>query len=155
MRAETRRGTPAEARAALFFLAPGLLVILVFFFLPIAASFLLSATDFDLYALADPSNARITGGSNYRALFFDPVFLTALKNTLVFVLLGSPLTVVVALSAALLVNDRLARAKGFFRTTFFAPVVTTLVAVAVVFRYVYHPRFGLLNRGLTLRKSAA
>ena len=64
--------------------------------------------------------------------------------------LGSPLTVIVALAAALLVNARLARAKGFFRTTFFAPVVTTLVAVAVVFRYVYHPRFGLLNRGLTL-----
>jgi multiple sugar transport system permease protein len=150
MRTETRRGTPAEVRAALFFLAPGLLVILVFFFLPIAASFLLSLTDFDLYALADPSNIRVTGVSNYRALLHDPVFLTALKNTLVFVLLGSPFTVAVALASALLVNTRLARAKGFFRTTFFAPVVTTLVAVAVVFKYVYHPRFGLLNRGLTL-----
>jgi multiple sugar transport system permease protein len=125
-------------------------VIVVFFFLPIAASLLLSATDFDLYALADPSNARVTGLANYAALVSDPVFLTALKNTLVFVLLASPLTVAVALSAALLVNARVARFKGFFRTTFFAPVVTTLVAVAVVFKYVYHPRFGLLNRGLSL-----
>ncbi|MGZ6988865.1 MAG: carbohydrate ABC transporter permease, partial [Thermoanaerobaculia bacterium] len=128
MRVETRRGTRAEARAALFFLAPGLGVIVFFFFLPIVASFLLSATDFDLYALADPSNARVTGLANYRALVSDPVFLTALKNTLVFVLVSSPLTVAVALAAALLVNARLARAKGFFRTTFFAPVVTTLVA---------------------------
>jgi multiple sugar transport system permease protein len=150
VRADLRRGTRAEARAALFLLAPGLTVIVVFFFLPIAASFLLSATDFDLYALADPSNARVTGAANYRALVSDPVFLTALRNTLVFVLLSSPLTVAVALVAALLVNARLARFKGFFRTTFFAPVVTTLVAVAVVFKYVYHPRFGLLNRGLTL-----
>ncbi|HEX5855219.1 MAG TPA: sugar ABC transporter permease, partial [Thermoanaerobaculia bacterium] len=150
MRVEVRSGRPAEVRAALFFLAPGLSVIVVFFFLPIAASLLLSATDFDLYALADPSNARVTGVSNYQALLSDPVFLTALRNTLVFVLLASPLTVAIALSAALLVNARTARFKGFFRTTFFAPVVTTLVAVAVVFKYVYHPRFGLLNRGLTL-----
>jgi multiple sugar transport system permease protein len=150
MSADTRRGMPAEARAAIFFLAPGLLVIVVFFFLPIAASFLLSATDFDLYALADPSNVRVTGLGNYRALATDPVFLVALRNTLVFVLLASPLTVAVALFAAVLVNARVARFKGFFRTTFFAPVVTTLVAVAVVFKYVYHPRFGLLNRGLSL-----
>jgi multiple sugar transport system permease protein len=150
MSADTRRGMPAEARAALFFLAPGLLVIVVFFFLPIAASFLLSATDFDLYALADPANVRVTGLGNYRALATDPVFLVALRNTLVFVLLASPLTVGVALFAAVLVNARVARFKGFFRTTFFAPVVTTLVAVAVVFKYVYHPRFGLLNRGLSL-----
>jgi multiple sugar transport system permease protein len=150
MRAEMRGGTPAEARAALFFLAPGLLVICVFFFLPIAASFLLSITDFDLYAVGDTSNARVTGLENYRLLVSDPVFLTALKNTFVFVFLGSPLTVGVALLAALLVNARLARAKGFFRTTFFAPVVTTLVAVAVVFKYIYHPRYGLLNRGLGL-----
>jgi multiple sugar transport system permease protein len=150
VRVDTRGGTRAEARAALFLLAPGLFVILVFFFLPIAASFLLSGTDFDLYSLADGSNLRVTGLSNYRSLVSDPVFLTALRNTFLFVFLGSPLTVAVALAAALLVNARLARAKGFFRTTFFAPVVTTLVAVAVVFRYIYHPRFGLLNRGLTL-----
>ena len=72
MRVEIRRGTPAEVRAALFFLAPGLAVIVVFFFLPIAASLLLSATDFDLYALADPSNARVTGVANYRALALGP-----------------------------------------------------------------------------------
>ena len=61
MRAEIRRGARAEVRAALFFLAPGLFVIVVFFFLPIAASLLLSATDFDLYALADSANVRVTG----------------------------------------------------------------------------------------------
>jgi multiple sugar transport system permease protein len=54
----------------------------------------------------------------------------------------------VALAAALLVNSRLARGKALFRTAYFSPVVTTLVAVAVVWRYLYHPRFGLFNRML-------
>jgi multiple sugar transport system permease protein len=56
--------------------------------------------------------------------------------------------VAVSLGAALLVNARLARFKSFFRTVYFAPVVTTLVAVAVIWRYLYHPRFGLLNYAL-------
>ena len=59
-----------------------------------------------------------------------------------------PLSIGLSLGAALLLNSRLARFKGVFRTIFFAPVVTTLVAVAVVWRYIYHPRFGLLNYAL-------
>ena len=61
---------------------------------------------------------------------------------------GGPLTLVVALGGALLVNSRLARLRGVYRTIFFAPVVTTLVAVAVVWRYFYHPRYGMLNHML-------
>jgi len=61
---------------------------------------------------------------------------------------GAPLSVLVALGAALLVNAKLVRFKGFFRTAYFAPFVTTLVAVAIVWRYLYHPRYGLLNAAL-------
>jgi multiple sugar transport system permease protein len=68
-----------------------------------------------------------------------------LRNTFYFALIGGPLTVGVSLGAALLVNAKLARWKGFFRTIYFAPVVTTVVAVAIVWRYIYHPRFGLAN----------
>src|SRR5262249_38501753 len=71
-------------------------------------------------------------------------------NTAYFVLVGGPLSVAVSLGAALLVNAPLARARAFFRTVFFLPVVTTLVAVAVVWRYLYHPRLGLLNQLLAL-----
>jgi multiple sugar transport system permease protein len=85
---------------------------------------------------------------NYRKLLTDGVFWIALRNTLVFALVGGPLTLVLSLGAALLVNARLARFKGFFRTVYFAPVVTTLVGVAVVWRYLYHPRFGLINHVL-------
>ena len=70
------------------------------------------------------------------------------RNTVVFVVLGVPLTLAATLGGALLVHSKLARFRGLFRTVFFAPVVTTLVAVAVVFRYLYHPRYGLINQML-------
>ncbi len=60
-----------------------------------------------------------------------------------------------ALGGALLVNSKLARLRGLFRTIYFAPVVTTLVAVAVVFRYLYHPRYGLINQILGMDWPAA
>jgi multiple sugar transport system permease protein len=131
-------------------LAPGLAAIAVLFLVPIAAAFLLSLTDFDIYALGDVSNVRFIGARNYARLLADPLLWKALRNTAVFLFLGGPLTLGVALAAALALHSRLARAKGFFRTVYFAPYVTTLVAVAVVFRYLYHPRFGLIDRGLAL-----
>jgi multiple sugar transport system permease protein len=130
--------------------APALAAIGAFFFLPVAAALLLSLTDFDIYAVASLSNLRFVGLRQYTELLREPIFWTALGNTLYFVLVGAPLSLAVSLAAALLVNARLVRARGLFRTLFFAPVVTTLVAVAVVWRYLYHPRHGLLNRGLAL-----
>ena len=151
MPAEPRvRSVPAEARAALLLLAPGLALITLFFLLPIAASLLLSFTDFDIYALGALRNVRLVWLANYARLAKDPLFWISLKNTFYFVLVGGPLTLGVALVAALLLHARLARWKSLFRTVYFAPYVTTLVAVAIVFRYLYHPRFGLLNRGLAL-----
>jgi multiple sugar transport system permease protein len=145
----SRRGwRNAEARAALLFLAPGLLVISIFFLFPVAGAFLLAFTDLDIYALADPRNVRLVGIENFTRLLHDRVFWIALRNTLFFVLVGGPLTVLVSLGAALLVDAKTARWKGFFRTVYFAPFVTTLVAVATVFRFLYHPRFGLVNQFL-------
>jgi multiple sugar transport system permease protein len=132
----------------LWFAAPALAAIALFFFVPVAAGLGLSLTDFDLYALADPAVLRFVGARNYVELFQDPVFWTALRNTLVFVVVGAPLSVAVSLGAALLLQSRGLRAKGLFRTLLFLPVVTTLVAVAVVWRYLYHPRVGLLNQAL-------
>jgi multiple sugar transport system permease protein len=131
-----------------FFAAPALAAIGVFFFVPVAAAVVLSFTDFDIYAVASRANLRFVAFGNYTRLFRDPLFWTALSNTFYFVVVGGPLTIGISLGAALLVNARLVRFKGFFRTVFFLPVVTTLVAVSVVWRYVYHPRFGLLNRAL-------
>jgi multiple sugar transport system permease protein len=88
------------------------------------------------------------GLENYTRLLTDPLLWQVLRNTLAYVLLGVPATLIASLGGALLVNSRLAKWPGLFRTVFYAPVVTTLVAAAVVFRYLYHPRFGLLNRAL-------
>jgi len=144
------RRSRAEARAGLAFIAPALGLIVLFFVVPVVAGFLLAATDFDIYGIGDFSTARFVGPGNFAALLHDPVFWKALANTFYFVVVGGPLSVAVSLAAAMLVNARLVRLKGFFRTVYFAPVVTTMVAVAVVWRYLYHPRFGLLNQILAL-----
>ena len=135
-------------RAAWWFVAPALLVIAVFFFLPIVAAFLISLTDFDIYSLADLRNLRFVGLGNYLKLLETPLFWQALGNTLYFVAVGVPLSIGASLGAALLLHSRLARFKGLFRTALFAPVVTTLVAVAVIWRYMFNTRYGLLNYAL-------
>ncbi|HEY8850379.1 MAG TPA: sugar ABC transporter permease [Thermoanaerobaculia bacterium] len=137
-----------ERRAAILFLAPALAIILIFFLIPVLASLLLSITDFDIYALADIHNIRFIALRNYQQLLAHPLFWKALINTLYFTVVGGPLTMIVALATALLVNAKVARWKSLFRTIYFAPVVTTVVAVAVVWKYLYHPRYGLLNRML-------
>jgi multiple sugar transport system permease protein len=128
-----------------WFVAPALLLIVVFFAGPVLAAIGLSFTDFDLYALADPSAARWVGLRNYSRILHEPLFWQALENTLYFAVVGGPLTIAASLGAALLVNARALRWKSTARTVFFAPFVTTLVAVAIVWRYLYHPRYGLLN----------
>jgi multiple sugar transport system permease protein len=127
------------------FLAPSLVALGLFFFVPVLGSFALSFTDFDIYALGDLRYLRFVGLKNYSSLLSDPLFWKAFFNTVYFVVIGVPLSVFVSLTAALLLQSKLVRWKSFFRLVYFAPVVTTLVAVAVVWRYLYHPRFGLLN----------
>ena len=138
----------AQARSAWLFLTPALTLIGLFFFLPVGASLLLSVTDFDIYALGDTALTRFVGLRNYAELFRNPTFWTAVKNTFYFALVGGPLTVAASLGAALLVNARAVRLRGLFRTVYFTPFVTTLVAIAIVWRYLYHPRYGLLNYAL-------
>jgi len=127
------------------FLAPALSAIFIFFFLPVVAAFLISFTDFDIYALGDFSKARFIGLRNYLALFEDPLFWTALRNTFYFVIVAGPLSIAVSLYSAILLNSKLVRFKALFRLTYFMPVVTTLVAVAIVWRFIYQPKFGILN----------
>jgi multiple sugar transport system permease protein len=131
--------------AAYFFLAPALIAIFIFFFIPVIAAFLISFTDFDIYALGNYSNIRFIWFQNYLNLFNDPLFWAALKNTFYFVLVAGPISVVVSLAAAMLLNSKLVKFKSIFRLAYFIPVVTTLVAVAIVWRFIYNPGFGILN----------
>ena len=135
--------------AGWLFAAPALTVIVVFFGLPVLAALALSVTDFDIYALADIGNLRFVGLDNYVGLLQNPMFWKSLGNTVYFVVVGVPLSVALSLGAALLLHSKLGRFKGFFRTAFFAPVVTTVVAVAVIWRYLFHTKYGLVNWGLS------
>jgi len=140
------RGSDINKISAIyFFLMPAFSAIFVFFFLPVLGAFCMSFTDMDIYALGDLSKVRFVGFANYLRLFEDPLFWTALKNTFYFVLVAGPLSISVSLIAALLLNSKLVLFKGLFRLTYFMPVVTTLVAVAIVWRFIYHPKFGILN----------
>ena len=134
--------------AAWCFVAPALLVIGVFFFVPVIAALALSFTDFDIYALADVRNLRLVGLGNYAQLLRTPLFWHAFGNTLYFVVVGVPLSLAVSFSAALLLHSPLVRFRAVFRTALFAPVVTTLVAVAVIWRYLFDTRYGWLNYAL-------
>jgi multiple sugar transport system permease protein len=135
--------------AAWWFVAPALLVIGVFFFLPVLAALAMSLTDFDIYALADLGNLRLVGLGNYARLLGTPLFWQAFGNTLYFVVIGVPLSITASFGAALLLHSRLVRWQAFFRTALFAPVVTTLVAVAVIWRYLFNPHYGWLNYAMS------
>ncbi len=135
----------SAAAASRLFVAPALLVIGVFFFLPVVAALAVSFTDFDIYALADFGNMRFVGLQNYARLLETPLFWQAFGNTLYFVVIGVPLSVGTSLGLALLLHSRLVRFRGLFRTALFAPVVTTLVAVAVIWRYLFNTQYGLIN----------
>jgi multiple sugar transport system permease protein len=137
-------------RSAWLFLAPALVVLGVFFLLPVLAALILSLTDYDLYALADLRNLRFVGLGNYWELLHRPLFWSALGHTLYFVAVGVPLSMGASLGAAMLLNSPLARCKALLRTALFAPVVTTVVAVAVIWRYLFNTRYGMANYVLGL-----
>lgn len=134
-----------QARAGLLFALPSVVLILVFFFGPVLYGLWLSLTDFDLYAIGDPSTVRFVGIGNYARALTDADVWNALKVTLFYAFVGAPLSVAVSLVAALLVDAQATRMKAFFRVVYFTPVVTTLVAVAIVWRYLYQPQYGLVN----------
>ncbi len=137
-----------EALAGWAFAAPALIVIALFFGVPVLAGLALSLTDFDIYALADLRHLRWQGWNNYLQVLSMPLFWQALGNTAYFVVLGVPLSIALSLAAAVLLQSRLVRFKPLLRTALFAPVVTTLVAVAVIWRYLFHVKYGLVNYAL-------
>ncbi len=140
----TRKQNPG-----IWFAAPALCLLVLFFLIPVGGALILSLTDFDIYAIADVGVLRVVGLDNYVRLLRDPLFWVALENTAYFAVVGGPLSVAASFAAALLLNSKLTRFHTLFRTILFLPVVTTLVAVAVVWRAIYHPRFGLLNYALS------
>lgn len=140
------------ARARVFsaghaFIAPAVLLLFLFFFGPLVAALVMSFTDFDIYALANLHNLRFIGLANYADLLTLPLFWRAFINTCYFAFVGAPLSIAVSLGAALLVNSPQLRFQALYRTAMFAPYVASLVATAVVWRYLLGSN-GVINAAL-------
>jgi multiple sugar transport system permease protein len=109
-----------------------------------------SLTDMNLAGLADWSRIGFVGLGNYRELFADPAFWQALANTGIFALLGVPTVIVVSFLIALLLHRGDNRFFRALRAFYFVPAVTAIVAVSLVWGYLYNTQFGLLNHLLSL-----
>lgn len=131
------------------FALPFTLVFCVFMLLPLLSSLFMSFTDMTSRDLRTPFNVNFMGLSQYVALFKDPQFLRSLKITGIFVVVGLPLTMALALCFAVALNKGSQHLNAFFRALYYAPVVASVVAVSVVWRYILQ-RDGLLNSALAL-----
>jgi multiple sugar transport system permease protein len=127
------------------FASPFTVLFVLFMALPVLASLVMSLTDLRSTDLRTPFAVDFVGLDNYTRLWRDDLFRRAAVNTAVFVLFGVPLTVAAGLAAASALNSGLIRLRALFRVGFYLPVVTSIVAVAVVWRFLLDPEAGLVN----------
>ncbi|WP_138264074.1 carbohydrate ABC transporter permease [[Clostridium] hylemonae] len=139
-----------KTKAPYFFIAPALILLLLFSIIPIFVALLISFTDMSLVGLADWSKINFTIFENYREIAADPVFWQSIKNTLFYVILGVPLIIVLSMLLALAINYGDNKIFLLFRIIFYTPAITNVVAVAIVFSYLYNADFGFLNYLLSL-----
>ena len=138
-----RRGVLRQMRkqwSAYLFLAPTMILFGVFTLLAVFYAFFLSFHEWNILEPAKP----FVGLDNYSRLLGDERFGGAIVNTLYYTAVSVPLTMGIGLLIALLLNNQI-RARGFFRTLFYLPVVTPLVIAAIIWKWVYNGDFGLLN----------
>jgi multiple sugar transport system permease protein len=135
----------SEARTAWLLASPAILLIVLFVLLPIAAVIFLGFTDFQLGF----GKFRFVGFENYAHLFNDRTFRKSLWNTSVYTAIVAPLSIVLGLAVALLIEGETV-GRSFFRTAFFLPVASLIVAMATVWQYLFHPTIGPINALLAL-----
>ena len=131
------------------FAAPFLILFGLFMALPIVASLVLSFTDFSLGDLTAPLSAPFVGLQNYSHLFGDEKFRAAAFNTAYFAVVGEVLTLALGLAAAVGLNRGINRFRTVYRVGYYLPVVTSIVAIAVIWRFLLDPNFGLVNGALS------
>lgn len=130
------------------FISPTIIILFTFSIIPIIIAFVISFTDMNIKGLADFSNISFVGFENYIKLFKDDLFLKAASNTLFYVVVGVPMVIVLSLSIAILLNYE---SNIIFRTArmfFYAPAITNVVAVAVIWGFLYNSNYGLFNQVL-------
>ena len=127
------------------FAAPFVILFGTFLALPILAAFALSFTSFGLRDLANPIGTNVVGIQNYADLLGDPKFWKSLGNTIYFVVVGVPLTLAIGLVIASALSRGITRFRTAFRVGYYLPVITSIVAIAVVWRFLLNPDVGLIN----------
>ncbi|MDT8718970.1 sugar ABC transporter permease [Clostridium sp. 19966] len=136
-----RKATIKSSLKAYMYLFPAALIIIVFIIYPLIKSFEMS-----FYAKYDYFNDKVYsyGLNNYKIVLSDPKFWQAMKNTMIFVVGVVPISIIISIAIALMLNSKI-KFKGVFRTFFFMPYVTSLVAISIVWRWIYHRDYGILN----------
>lgn len=156
MTATTALGTPRRPRrpkgmrrtaVAWLFLTPFAAIFLLYTAIPTLAALGFSVTDLKGIDLRNPLAVEVVGFDNYARLLADSRFIRAIGNTALFVLVGVPLTMVLGFSLALVLNAGIRRLRGVFRTIFYAPVVTNVVAIALIWQYAFNAN-GTVNEAL-------
>lgn len=137
-RGARRPGGARRTAVAWVFLAPFTLIFLLFTAIPTVAALAFSLTDLRGSDLRHPLAVDFTGLENYVRLFQDQTFLRDILNTAVFVVVGVPLTMGIGFALAVVLNSGIRRLRTVFRTVFFAPVVTNVVAVALIWQYAFN-----------------
>jgi multiple sugar transport system permease protein len=132
------------------FIAPAVIILAVFSIVPIIVAFLISFTDLNLKGLADWSNVSFIGLENYTALISDELFHKSIYNTLFYVIIGVPLVIVFSLGIALLLNYGTSKLFTVFRGVYYMPSITNIIAVAVIWGFLYNTEYGLFNYLLSL-----
>ena len=143
-----RTGSPVRRRevlAAYCFAAPFFVLFLVFTVGPVISSFAMSFTDLTSRDVRHPLSVNPVGLDNYTKLLHDDTFHQAVLNTVYFVVVGVPLGMVLSLAAAVALNTGITRFRTFFRVAYYLPVVTSIVAIAVVWRFLLEPDSGIVN----------
>ncbi|WP_397326849.1 carbohydrate ABC transporter permease [Paenibacillus sabuli] len=127
------------------FIMPAIVLLIVFSIIPIVISLVISFTDLDLRGLANWSSIRFNAGNNFAVLLDDGVFLQSILNTFFYVIIGVPLVILCALTVALLLNFATSKLFSVFRVVYYMPSITNIVAIAVVWGFLYNQDYGLFN----------
>ena len=139
------KGISRQGRAAWILALPFLMLFTVFTAWPVISSLYMSFTDIKSRDLRSPFAVGFIGFDNFTRVFADETFRKAALNTAYFVVVGVPLTLTIALAAAIALDKGITRFRTIFRVGYYTPVVTSIVAVAVVWRFLLQPDSGLVN----------
>ena len=140
-RVETPRGNTRFSATASLYLLPAFAVLGVFVFYPIVKTLRMGFYESYVY-LTDTGKGL--GLASFAYVLKDPAFHLALRNTLIIVAVGVPITIVLALGSALFINS-LRKGRGVFQTIYFLPYVTSTIAIGLVFRWLFHSDYGYIN----------